>query len=406
MGLQNQIQQEADIDEIPTRLRKSRLLHLIDESLQLEQEDARSAGAVGYLARTLTQVNLPHSDPCVWLDGIATRESVYYQRTSGNLTISVRGHVKYGIPFGSRPRILLGWICSEAVRTNSKELFLGKNQKAFFEKIGSHYNGRDLEQYKRQWLALARSLISIDGENDPNGSFFEDIKIASKGFTFWNKRETEQQNSWESVMILSDEFFNAIMTSPVPIDLRAYHALSKSPLAMDIYAWLPYRMFLLRHSGRNQVKIPWTGIKNQLGADYQDSEKGLYNFRDRFLARLKEVLLFYRVSELCATRLSDLSLDTARIWVRRVKGSLSTEHPIDGDEIRAIKRYLATRNLNVPWLFISERNAPLTRQAVNYIIGQAGKRAGLKVHPHVLREPLIYSSLKPRILPHGKILSN
>lgn len=98
----------------------------------------------------------------------------------------------------------------------------------------------------------------------------------------------------------------------------------------------------------------------------------------------------YRVSELCATRLSDLSLDTARIWVRRVKGSLSTEHPIDGDEIRAIKRYLATRNLNVPWLFISERNAPLTRQAVNYIIGQAGKRAGLKVHPHVLRHSCGY----------------
>ncbi len=98
----------------------------------------------------------------------------------------------------------------------------------------------------------------------------------------------------------------------------------------------------------------------------------------------------YRVSELCSTRLTDLSLDTARIWVRRVKGGLSTEHPLDGEELRAIKRYLSTKNLNLPWLFTSERDTPMTRQAVNYIIGQAGKRACLEVHPHILRHSCGY----------------
>ena len=39
----------------------------------------------------------------------------------------------------------------------------------------------------------------------------------------------------------------------------------------------------------------------------------------------------------------------------RLKGGLSVEHPIAGDELRAIKRYLATREDNLPWLFVSER---------------------------------------------------
>src|SRR5262249_19536954 len=55
------------------------------------------------------------------------------------------------------------------------------------------------------------------------------------------------------------------------------------------------------------------------------------------------------------------------VWVARLKNSLSVEHPIAGDELRAIKRYLATREDNLPWLFVSERGQPMTRQAVNYL---------------------------------------
>ena len=72
--------------------------------------------------------------------------------------------------------------------------------------------------------------------------------------------------------------------------------------------------------------------------------------------------------------------------MERLKGSLSTEHPIEGDEIRAIKRYLAARKDKLPWLFVSERNQPMTRHAVNYLVAAAGERAKLgHVHPHMVR---------------------
>ena len=45
----------------------------------------------------------------------------------------------------------------------------------------------------------------------------------------------------------------------------------------------------------------------------------------------------------------------------------------------------------MPWLFISERGQPMTRQAVNYLIGEAGRKAKLeRVHPHKLRHSCGY----------------
>jgi integrase len=50
-----------------------------------------------------------------------------------------------------------------------------------------------------------------------------------------------------------------------------------------------------------------------------------------------------RVSEAVGMRRDELDLDRARIWVRRLKGGLSVEQPIAGDELRAIKQHLGTR---------------------------------------------------------------
>lgn len=99
-----------------------------------------------------------------------------------------------------------------------------------------------------------------------------------------------------------------------------------------------------------------------------------------------------RVSELIDVRLSEVDLDTGRIYVRRKKGSLSTHHVLEGDELRAIRAWLRERSImrpgatDGPWLFLGERG-PLTRQAVNYLVREAGKRAKLpfRVHPHMLR---------------------
>ena len=92
-----------------------------------------------------------------------------------------------------------------------------------------------------------------------------------------------------------------------------------------------------------------------------------------------------RCSEAVDLRRDDVSLDRATIWIRRLKGSNSGMHPIEGDELRAIRRYLASRNDSLPWLFVSERQGKLSRFAVNYLVGRTASAAGFNdLHPHCL----------------------
>jgi site-specific recombinase XerD len=124
------------------------------------------------------------------------------------------------------------------------------------------------------------------------------------------------------------------------------------------------------------------------------ARRGRHSIRD-FCLMLAAYRHGLRVSELIDIRLKDLDLETGRLFVRRAKGSLSTHQPIEGDELRAVRAWLRERedypNANSNYLFLSERG-PLTRQAINYLMAQMGKRAKLKfdVNPHMLRHSTGY----------------
>lgn len=258
---------------------------LIEDYWAIEQESAIDAGALGCMTRIMAQATLPHTNPDL-------PPGTMYSRRTGRLTLNIAPTTsKYGVPFGTIPRIVLAWICTEAMRTSSRTLVLGRSQKEFLEKIQLHSNGRDIARMREQCMRLFRAVISVEYENDGLEAS-QRLPITTSDTIFWHK-SPDMQSLWNSELELTQEFYNEVQAHPVPIDLRVFHSLSKSPLAMDIYTWLTYRMFVLRVSGRSDARVPWVGLKAQLGSNIADTPAGLRLFRSRFRERLREVLLFY-----------------------------------------------------------------------------------------------------------------
>ena len=97
-------------------------------------------------------------------------------------------------------------------------------------------------------------------------------------------RLREQPDLFGSFVELSQDFFQAVIDRPVPVDLRVLRAL-RSPLALDIYCWLTYRASYLAPAGR----VPWPALALQFGAGYADVRK----FRYFFLRQARSVLKLY-----------------------------------------------------------------------------------------------------------------
>lgn len=291
--------------------------NLIKESLLIEQEDAKEAGTLGFMARAMVQATLPHSDP----------KTNYFERTNGLVTLSVTSKPGVGVPYGSLPRLLLAWIVTEAKRTKSPELMLGRSQSEFLGKLNMRSEGRTIGTLKDQTKRLLTSMISLSGVRGTEEEF-ENVVIARRGMLFWNPKQPDQQSLWESTMTLNTDFYESILRSAVPIDLRVLHQLRKSPMAMDIYMWLTWRVYTLHHSRHPIANIPWPRLMAQIGSSYGlktakdglavtqtigDDPHAVRNFRMKFLARLREVLLFYPAAQ------DAITWDSDQLTIRRAK---------------------------------------------------------------------------------------
>ena len=259
-------------------MNNSNLEKLINEALAIESETAKEAGAIGYMARVLTQATIPHKN-------VSGSE---FTRTNGEFSLSILTPAKIGIPYGSIPRLLLSWITTEAVRTKSNKIVLGNTLSGFMTELGLVPTGGrwgTIIRLRDQTHRLFSSSISFQYEKTKKFNASLGFNIAKEYQLWWQPKQPEQATLWQSTVTLNTDFFNEIIDRPVPIDMRALNALKRSPLALDIYCWLTYRMSYLT----KQTRIPWCVIEKQFGSDYERTR----DFKKKFLNQLKAVLTVY-----------------------------------------------------------------------------------------------------------------
>lgn len=259
------------------------------DKLQIQKLDFER----GFMNRIFAQISLPHSK----------LEVSNFKRKNGNFTLDIIADPLIGLPYGTYPRLLLAWICTEATKTQTAQLELGSNQSEFMRKLDISRQGSTIAMLKDQTNRLVNSLfrVTIEGENSRAR---KNILIADSSFEFW---ETHN-GGWETHLNLNKKFLEELLANPVPLDLSVLHAIRKSPLAMDVYTWIAYRTYLVYTSGGRPAKIPWESLQAQFAANYgqnidqslltveeiiNNEQRALRNFRGKFLMALKKLSDYY-----------------------------------------------------------------------------------------------------------------
>lgn len=270
----------------------------IETHLAIEAEDAKKAGALGFMARALVIATMPYKDP----------KTDAFTRVNGDFKLRILAGYEGGIPYGIYPRFLLSWVATEAVRAKSRQIELGDSLSAFLRDVldlrntgGVRGTGtRVSEQMKRLFGSLITARYT--GGQEGRGFALENILIADKlqlaedaADSLWQPQPEKLAGSWKSEVTLSQNFFNECVSNPIPIDLRAYKALRGSPLAMDVYTWLTYRM---SYTHRKTRPIRWESLMAQFGSGYGassggDSTRAVLDFKKNFLKALRHVAIVY-----------------------------------------------------------------------------------------------------------------
>jgi hypothetical protein len=250
-----------------------------------------------YYTPILIQCTLPHSDP-------KERDWI---KTNGNSTLIVSSGIDekgtpYGIPYGSFPRLVMAYIITQVVQSQERRIELTSHFGGFLKEIGYTSNHRGSgEKGKRirdqlMRLIMARITFQVREGTDEQGAVAgSNINVTSKYALWWDYKNPEQPSLFDSFLDLSEDFYNAILSAPVPLRTDILKALRKSPLALDVYMWISYRLYTLQNTGQEQVTLSYGKLQEQFGTGI--SEENYRSFRRELKLAFGKVAQYWKSAD-------------------------------------------------------------------------------------------------------------
>ena len=235
-------------------------LHHFTQADQVDQLVSASEADpdLGFMARLMALCSLPRTNP---------GNQLQYKRVNGPYKLIMTATGDNKLPFGNLPRLLLAWVSTEAVRTQSRELILGSSLSEFMRKLdiissdsGGSWGIRT--RLKNQMDRLFSTTVSLIYEDDEVKTRVSSL-VADRAVFWWNPKRPGEPMLWESKLRLGEDFFQEIICHPVPIDMNTLKALKRSSLGLDLYLWLTYRTFSLKRP----LRLSWKQLYGQFGAN-------------------------------------------------------------------------------------------------------------------------------------------
>jgi hypothetical protein len=248
---------------------------VIEAAYQVLADDAEKMGFT-YSGFALT--SLPHKP----------QAELVWKRDGHNLTMLVesgrdREGKALGLPYGSYARFILLFLQSEAIKTKSREIELGRSMRVWLSTMNLSIGGTTYKMVNEQARRISGCSLT----------FFADragAQIKSRG-GFVKTEITmanvigDQPSLWQDRVLLDEDFYRALREHPVPVSEAALRAIGPRSMVIDVYIWLVYRL----HALTRDVEVGWPSLYAQFGAGFSR----LRRFRAHFVECLALAMAAY-----------------------------------------------------------------------------------------------------------------
>ncbi|MGK7871472.1 replication protein RepA [Falsiroseomonas sp. E2-1-a20] len=242
---------------------------------------ASEESEIGFLYSGWAQAALPHRrlpDDAPW------------QVITNHVTLLVqpgmrpgKPPVSIGVPYGSRARLILLYLQSEALRTGRRDISLGRSLHAWLRRLGIPIGGRSMQDVRDQAERISRCRMSFDVMQGNRLGLANQTILDTAMFVKGDGDSPGDQ--FIETATLSEVFFNQLKRHPVPIEESAIKQIANNSLALDVYCWLAYRLHVLNAP----TPISWSALKEQFGQGFGR----LDHFRKQFRHTLVMALSVY-----------------------------------------------------------------------------------------------------------------
>lgn len=235
---------------------------VVEAAYRVLSDDAERMGFT-YSGFALT--SLPHKP----------QQSTTWRREGHNLTLVLQAGVdrneqSLGLPYGSYARFILLFLQSEAIRTRSREVELGRSMKVWLGSMGLSIGGKTYKQVAEQARRISGCTLTFYA--DRTGAKIESRSRFVK--TAITMTSSDQPTLWQDRVLLDEDFYRALQEHPVPLSENALRAIGPRSMVIDIYIWMAYRL----HSLKRDIDITWPSLHGQFGAGF----KSIKRFKQHF----------------------------------------------------------------------------------------------------------------------------
>jgi hypothetical protein len=248
---------------------------VVEAAYQVLSDDAEKLGFT-YSGFALT--SLPHKP----------QSELIWRKEGHNLTMLIesgrtRSGQPLGLPYGSYARFILLFLQSEAIRTCSREVELGRSMRVWLGGMGLSIGGTTYKLVHEQARRISGCSLTFFADRQgaqikSRGSFVK-TEITMSSVT------DDQLGFWQDRVILDEDFYRALREHPVPVSIAALRAIGPRSMVLDIYIWLAYRL----HALSRDSEISWASLHTQFGGGFSRIRR----FREHFLESLGLALAAY-----------------------------------------------------------------------------------------------------------------